>query len=137
MKILYNQLENEFEDELDEEFFLEGSFDNSFDDKQYILHGTIGCWDGTRYGFYPKLLNSLLDCIIKAEENYSQFYTKIYEANYGRFYIEISHHDGHDVLEAREVTKLGEEMYNNYHDIDKILKTKYATKNAKYCKNYL
>lgn len=111
-------------------------FDNRYDNKSYILTGDIGLWDGVRRGVHhPDVFNSLKDAILEANSGFNGYIT-VSEAKYGRLYVDVAHHDGHNTLEIRELTKLGEEMHNSYKDVRDILHRKGATRNVKYTKRY-
>lgn len=139
MKVFFDELDESF-DKI-EEFDLEMWFDNKQDKKHYIICGTIERWDSKGSGHYPEIYNSIWEAINNASRDWGICYMKIYEKDYGKLFIDISHHDGFNSLQIREVTKAGEEIINNslYYEDDivaKLLKSPKYTKNTKFSKNY-
>lgn len=133
-KVIFNDLD--FENYEEKEIIFDELFDNSYADKLYIITGDIGLWDGVRRGVHhPEFFSSIKQAILTANDGFDGYIT-ITEKSYGRLFIDISHHDGHNTLEIRELTKIGEEMFSNYKSVRDIIHNKKATKNVKYLKNY-
>lgn len=132
-KQIYNELD--FEDYEGSEIIFEELFDNSYENNKYIVEGTLGLWDGPREGHYPKVLNSIAEAIYACNDGFNG-YINVEEGPYGKLLVHINHHDGNNHLEIRQLTKLGEEMLNEYRDTSDIIKRKGATKNVKFLKNY-
>lgn len=122
-------------DELGEESLFDSL--NDFDTTgKYVVSGTVGLWDGKREAYLPMVFNSIEDAIVKCNDGFNG-YVSVEEKNYDRLFVEIAHHDGHNILEIRELTKLGEELTNNYMDIGEVIERKGATRNVNFTKNYL
>lgn len=142
-KILFDELDflNKFGDEdidcaelLDEE--LDCKFNNEWARKQYVLCGSVGLWNGTTFGYYPNVLSSIKEAIDIASSEFGMCYISVYEAEYGKLFIDVSHHDGHCHLEIREITKKGTDVLDLHcQDVGMIVNRKGCTKNAKYLKN--
>ena len=112
-------------------------FNNESAGKRYIVAGSIGLWDGKRYGYSTKIANSIKEAILNATDGFGMSYIRVEEEKYGRLSLTISHHDGTNFVEIREVTKLGEDILaNNYDDIDSIINKKGTTRNVKFYKRY-
>lgn len=128
-------------DELDTTFGTNGShfdelFDNEYEGNIYIIKGDIGLWDGVRKDVHhPDFFHSLKSAILEANNGFDGYIT-VSEGKYGKLLLDISHHDGNNHLEIKELTKLGEELYNNYATVRKVINRKGATKNVKFIKNY-
>ena len=136
-EIIYDELEinNEF-DEFELEIIFDEMFDNRKAEKLYVLTGDIGLWDGVRKGVHhPSVFKSLKSAILTANDGFDGYIT-VSEGKYGKLFVDIAHHDGHNSLEIRELTKIGEEMHNNYKEVGEILKRKGATRNIKYFSRY-
>lgn len=134
--VIYDDLDFDFEDYDEECIIFDELFDNGYANKLYIITGDIGLWDGVRKNVHhPKVFNSIKDAILTANDGFDGYIT-ITEKSYGKLFIDISHHDGHNTLEIRELTKIGEKMYNDYKEVIDILNNKKATKNVRYLKNY-
>ena len=139
-----------FFDELDDEYIrMDEEFDGNYFNELFrelrtnglfVLVGKIQRWDGSGYGHYDEIFNTIYDAILKATDGWGCCYLRIYEENYGRLYIDVIHHDGTNHLEVRELTPKGEHIYNYtdmYNDpITKIVNQKGATRNVKYFKRY-
>lgn len=133
-KIIYEDLM--FEDYDEQGIIFDELFDNSYENKSYILTGDIGLWDGVRKDVHhPSVFNSLKDAVLTANDGFNGYIT-VSEGKYGRLFVDICHHDGNNHLEIRELTKIGEDMNNNYKEVGQILKRKDATKNVKFLKHY-
>lgn len=145
-KTIFNELD--FYDtltEIDKNFFynqlieneLDDLFNNEYANKKYIITGSIGLWDGIRQGYSPKIANSIKEAIYNATDGFGMCYITVAEEKYGKLIIDISHHDGNNHLEIREVTNLGEQLLNqNYNNVDAIINRKGATRNVKFFKRY-
>lgn len=135
--VLWDDLELEFDDYEEEQLIFEDMFDNGWENKKYIVTGDIGLWDGVRKGVYiPRIFHSIIEAIYACNNDFNG-YVKVVEENYGKMKVYINHHDGNNDLEIRELTKLGNEMWNNCYDIASIINKKGATKNIRYVKNYM
>lgn len=135
-KVIYDDLDFDFKDYDEETIIFDELFDNSYANKLYILTGDIGLWDGVRRDVHhPDVFHSIGDAILEANNGFDGYIT-VTEKSYGRLFVDIAHHDGHNSLEIRELTKIGEEMHNNYRSVRDIVNNKKATKNVKYLKNY-
>lgn len=133
-KIIYDELD--FEDYDQDMIIFDELFDNRDENKSYILTGDIGLWDGVRKNVHhPSVFTSLKSAILTANDGFDGYIT-VSEGKYGKLFVNISHHDGYNTLEIRELTKIGEEMHNNYKEVGSILRNKKATRNVKYLKNY-
>ena len=108
-------------------------FDNSYENKQYVVTGSLGLWDGRHYGYFEDVFDSLREAINKCWEDTEDI--KIYEEN-GHLYVCGYHHDGRNYFEIRELTQKGIDMLDDWYDGD-ICKVKYATKKIKYLNKYL
>jgi len=129
-----------FNEEMDEktytnEEYFNDLFNNEYENKKYVVFGIIGLWDGTRDAHYPKLLNSLKEAILCANKGFDGDIT-VSEGKYGRMIVDVSHHDGHNRLNIKEVTKIGIEMDNDYKEVIDIINRKGATKEVRFLKNY-
>lgn len=134
MKIIYDDLS--FEDEFEKEVVFEDLFDNEYANNKYILTGDIGLWDGVRKDVHhPRVFDSIAEAIIEANDGFNGYIT-VSEGKYGKLLLDICHHDGNNHLEIRELTKLGEEMDNNYKSVQEIINRKGSTRNVRFLKNY-
>lgn len=134
MRIIYDDLS--FEDEFEKEVVFEDLFDNEYANNKYIITGDIGLWDGVRKNVHhPKVFDSIAEAIIRANDGF-EGYIKVSEGKYGKLLLDICHHDGNNHLEIRELTKLGEEMDNNYKSVREIINRKGSTRNVRFLKNY-
>ena len=134
MKIIYDDLS--FDDYDEREIVFNDLFDNEYENKRYILTGDIGLWDGVRKDVHhPSVFNSLVDAIAVANDGFNGYIT-VSEGKYGKLLLDICHHDGNNHLEIRELTKLGEEMDDNYKSVQEIINRRGSTKNVKFLKNY-
>lgn len=117
---------------------LDELFDNKCDGKLYIVKGSIGLWDGVREGYYPRVAESLKEAILFASEGFGLTYTRVVEEGYGKLFVEVSHHDGFNRLEVRELSGVGEELFGRWGDVgvDKIVSRRGATRNVHYLKNH-
>ena len=132
MNVIYE--ETAFADYDEREIVFDELFNNSYENKSYVLTGDIGLWDGVRKDVHhPKIFSSIADAIIIANDGFDGYVT-VSEGNYGKLFVDICHHDGNNHLEIRELTKIGEEMDNNYKDVGEILKRKGATRNIRFLK---
>lgn len=112
-------------------------FNNEYAKKRYIVAGSIGLWDGKRYGYSTKIANSIKEAIQNATDGFGICYIRVEEEKYGKLFVTVSHHDGNNFLEIREITNYGEEILNsNYDDVDSIINRKGATRNVKFYKRY-
>ena len=112
-------------------------FNNKYANKRYIVAGSVGLWDGKRCGYCTKIANSIKEAILNATDGFGMCYIKVEEKSYGKLLLTISHHDGVNFLQIREITNRGEDILaNNYDDIDSIINRKGATRNVKFCKRY-
>lgn len=135
----YDSLENESEDLktalIEDE--IDSLFNNQYANKKYIVVGSIGLWDGIRYGYSRNIANSIKEAIYNATDGFGMCYITLKEKEYGKLFLRISHHDGTNNLEIREITSLGEKILdNNYNDVDSIINRKGATRNVKFFKRY-
>ena len=136
-KIIYDSLCEIFEDEFDRECYFEDKFQNNQDGKTYIITGNVGLWDGVRENVHhPNFFDSIAEAIITANDGFDGDIT-VSEGKYGKLFIDISHHDGSNHLEVRELTNLGEEMMCNYASVQEVINRKGATKNVKFCSRYM
>lgn len=134
MKIIYDDLS--FDNDIDREDRFEELFDNEYANNRYILTGDIGLWDGVRKNVHhPKVFDSIAEAIIEANDGFYGYIT-VSEGKYGKLLLDICHHDGNNHLEIRELTKLGEEMDNNYKSVQEIINRKGSTRNVRFLKNY-
>ncbi len=134
-KIIFDELN--FDDYEEMELEMDALFNNEYECKYYIVCGDIGLWDGVRPDAYlPCAYDSILSAITASNRGFNGYIT-VSEGNYGKLLLHICHHDGNNYLEIKELSKLGEEMYNNGKDIDIILNKKGATKNIRFTKKYL
>lgn len=138
MKVIFDSdkmLENGYLNfEISEE--IDYLFNNEGECKSYILGGEVGRWDGRRKACYHKVVGSLKEAYFASVESWGECSVRVVEEPYGRLFIEVSHHDGFNRLEIRELTDLGEEMDSNWKDVVTILNRKGATRNVKYTKRY-
>ena len=110
---LYNLAEEDFET----------TFGNM--EGEFVVCGTIGLWDGKREGYSTKLYNSIEEAIIGCNDG---FYGNLCVTDEdGALLVDVSHHDGSNSFEIRELTAVGSEMWNNYADVGDILAVKDAT----------
>lgn len=135
MKVIYDELKFENQEESEIEF--ESLFDNSYEGKQYVIGGKIGLWDGVRDGYYPKVANSLAEAISNATEGFGLCYVTVSEGKYGKLFVDVLHHDGSNHLEVKELTDYGEELISEYNEVGTVINKDKATRNVKFCKNYL
>lgn len=134
MKTIYDDLS--FEDEFEKEVVFEDLFDNEYANNRYIITGDIGLWDGVRKDVHhPRVFDSIAEAIIEANDGFNGYIT-VSEGKYGKLLLDICHHDGNNHLEIRELTKLGEEMDNNYKSVQEIINRKGSTRNVRFLKNY-
>ena len=134
MKVIYDDLS--FEDEFEKEVVFEDLFDNEYANNKYIITGDIGLWDGVRKDVHhPRVFDSIAEAIIVANDGFNGYIT-VSEGKYGKLLLDICHHDGSNHLEIRELTKLGEEMDNNYKSVQEIINRKGSTRNVRFLKNY-
>ena len=141
MKVFFDDLDENYNyvDRID----LEMWFNNSYANKKYIMFGKAETWerkgDNAR-GYCDRIFNSLLEAIDEATNSCGICYLKIYEANYGRLYVDITHHDGSCAFEIRELTHKGEEMLNNniydYDIVKRLINIGEYTRNVKFSKRY-
>lgn len=138
-----------FLDELDDyyndvdRFDIENWFNNKSSHKKYIVTGKAERWDVKgmdAYGYIEHTFDSILDAIDECMDGCGICYIKIYENPYGRLFVDVCHHDGHNQFEIREITKKGKErLYNAEYDEDIVkilLNNKKYTKNVHWRKNY-
>lgn len=134
MKTIYDDLS--FEKDIDREIAFEDLFDNEYANHGYILVGDVGLWDGVRKNVHHQhVFSSIADAIAGANDGFNGYIT-VSEGKYGRLFVDICHHDGNNHLEIRELTKLGEEMDNNYASVQEIINRKGSTRNVRFLKNY-
>lgn len=134
MKTIYDDLS--FDDYDEREIIFNELFDNEYANKRYILTGDIGLWDGVRKDVHhPHVFCSLADAIATANDGFNGYIT-VSEGKYGKLFVDICHHDGNNHLEVRELTKLGEEMDDNYKSVQEIINRKGSTRNVRFLKNY-
>lgn len=134
MKTIYEDLS--FDDYEEREIIFDELFDNEYANKRYILTGDIGLWDGVRKDVHhPSVFSSLADAIAVANDGFNGYIT-VSEGKYGKLLVDICHHDGNNHLEVRELTKLGEEMDDNYKSVQEIINRKGSTRNVRFLKNY-
>ena len=125
-----------FDDYDEQNIIFDELFNNSYANKTYIITGDIGLWDGVRKDVHhPEFFSSIKSAILAANDGFDGYIT-VTEKSYGRLFVDISHHDGHNSLEIRELTKVGEEIFSNYGSVRDVIQNKKATKNVKYSKNY-
>lgn len=118
-------------DLLDEQ--LDDMFDNSYENKQYVVTGSLGLWDGRHNGYIDKRFYSIREAITECA-----YYTesiRVYEEK-GHLFVDAYHHDGTNHYEIRELTKKGIDMLDDWYD-GNISNVKYATKKIKYFNKYL
>lgn len=136
-RIIYDDLSDEYEDNYElAELDFDMWFDNSYAKQQYILIGTVELWTGAVDGHDNRVANSIKEAIQNAIDGFGICYIEVYEENYGRLFVRVCHHDGSNLLEIREVTKLGAELLDKYHDVDKIVNRQGATRNVRFTKRY-
>lgn len=127
------------EDEYDPVFESQEVFDELFNNENnnqlYVVCGISQHWDGSYHGHFEWVEDSLKSAILRANNSYDGYIT-VCEGAYGKLLIHINHHDGNNIFQVRELTKIGREMYNNYRDVESILNNKNATRNVKYNKKY-
>lgn len=131
-KVIFDELE--LDSELVEDEF-DDLFDNEFEGKKYIVKGSIGLWDGVRYGYYPRVAESLKEAILFASDGFGLTYTRVVEESYGRLFVEVSHHDGRNRLEVRELTVSGLDVLDRL-GVDGVVNRHGATRNVHYLKNH-
>lgn len=140
-KVFYDTLDEEFDyvDESD----IRAWFDNKKANRQYVVFGKNERWDikgEMASGYFDEVFYSLHDAIIKTIEDCGICYTKIYEKDYGRLYVDVIHHDGRNSYEIRELTHRGYDMYLNHrYDEDiipKLIRIENYTRNVKYSTRY-
>lgn len=139
MKIIFDEADYESGDSeiLDEEF--NELFNNRHENKKYVVSGYLDLWDGIHKGHMPHVYSSLKEAIVNCEDGFGICTSEIVEGKYGRLYVITHHHDsvrGGNKLEIRELSKMGETMYDCGHSVESILNRKGATRNVKFCKNY-
>ena len=141
MQVFFDDLDENYDDI--DRFDLEMWFDNKYAKKQYIMFGKVETWNvkgDNAKGHFQRIFNSLLEAIDEAVNSNGICYLKIYEANYGRLYVEVIHHDGTCAFEIRELTKRGEDRvwnsYDEYDIIPKLIKGKNYTRNVKFSRRY-
>lgn len=136
MKIFFDELDEKYDNYTYND--LDNLFNNSYADKKYILVGSIQRWDGKGYGHCTRVFDSIIEAIKYSVDGWGSCYLKIYEENYGRLYIQVSHHDGTNLLEVRELTSKGEQLYyNNFYDgLDKVVEQSATTRNVKFSRRY-
>ena len=141
MKVFYDDLNEDFDDI--DRFDLEMWFDNKYARKKYVMFGKAETWDikgEMARGYCDRIFNSLLEAIDEAMNGCGICYLKIYEADYGRLYVDVIHHDGECEFEIRELTNRGSNMFYNHsydHDIiPRLISVKKYTRNVKFSKRY-
>lgn len=137
MKLIFDDKDYEDNELMAEDF--NDLFDNEHENKKYVVSGYLDLWDGIHYGHMPKVYCSLKDAIIGCEDGFGICNSEVIEEKYGKLYVITHHHDsnrGGNRQEIRELSKLGESMYDYGHSVENILNRKGATKNVKFCKNY-
>lgn len=131
MKMLYDELDERFDDD---DISI---FNNWFDKQQYVVCGTAQTWLGRGSGYMPYVYDSVAEAIGRTADDWGICYVKIYEEKYGKLCFDISHHDGYNEFEIREITDLGKEILNNtFNDVGSIINRKGATRNVKWCKRH-
>jgi hypothetical protein len=140
-KVFYDDLDKKYDDY--DRFDIEMWFDNSNDNQEYVVVGKAERWNikgKNAYGYINKTFNSILEAIDGATSGCGMCYLKIYESDYGRLFIDIAHHDGHNNFEIREINKKGiDKLYSSdYIDdaIETIANKKGYTRNVKFSKRY-
>lgn len=128
MKIIYNELD--YEDVLEGEDTFHHLFDDPDQDKQYVVQGTLGLWDGKHYVYSNRVHSNLKDTIYSLGGGY----IKVYEEKYGRLYVDICHHDGVNVFEIKELSSLGQRLLENGYNKN-IFNRKGATRNVNFIKS--
>lgn len=106
----------------------------SEDDAEYIVQGYAEGGFNKGYGYIDKVFTSIYDAIIFIMSSWDSEFIKVYEKDYGRLYVEVSHHDGHNKLEVRQLTEKGEDYLNRYWSLWEVLIRKGTTKNVKFSK---
>lgn len=130
VEVIYDEME--FEDYYEGEVEYLSLFDNNYQNKEYVVHGVLGLWDGKYEVFSNKIHNSLKDALYAL----GKWYIKVYEKPYGKLCANVCHHDGTDKFEIKELCPMGKELLDKGYDKN-IFKRKGATKNIKFIKNYL
>lgn len=81
--------------------------ENFFEDKEILVIGTVGRWNGTysagKVISYDELHKCWSDCD----------YVEIYDED-GHMHINASHHDGNNHFEVKILTEKGESMWDKY-----------------------
>lgn len=115
-------------------------FDNEHENKRYVVTGYLDLWDGIHKGHLTRVYYSLKEAIINCEVGFGCCRSEVVEEKYGRLYVITHHHDsirGGNKMEIKELSKLGEILYDCDYPVEDILNRKGATRNVKYSKNYL
>ena len=126
----------EYNASIEAEIEFDELFNNKNSGKLYIITGTVGLWNRKIEDFtYPEVCSSIKSAILIANSDFGGHIT-VEEGKYGRLLLDIYHHDSSNHLEIRELTKLGEEMWNKYIPAMDIAHRKNATRNVKFMKRY-
>lgn len=135
MSIIYSDLDYEYWEEKCDSF--NDLFDNEWENKRYIVTGDLGLWSGRVKNVHlPYVYNSIKSAILACNDGFDGYIT-VSEGKYGKLIIDISHHDGSNTLEIKELNKLGKEMwYEKDKSVKEILNRKGATKNIRFIKTY-
>lgn len=107
-------------------------FDNTFENREYVITGVLGLWDGKYKTYSSHVYHSLKDALLATTEDC----IVVKEGKYGRLLVDSYHHDGVNKFEIKELTSKGSEMMNNNYSKD-ICQVHGATRNVKFVKNYL
>ena len=107
-------------------------------DKKFILKGTLGLWDRDVYaGTVVKDMRELFDALDMSGDYYTKF-----EDVAGKLMITVSHHDGTNYFELRELTDKGLKKYESKYDqyssnrdlVKTLMDVACYSKNANYSK---
>jgi len=145
VKEIYNEyglIPSDFEGLEDDDWYLMAElleeqltnlFNNKQDDKQYVITGILGLWDGKYKCYSEKVFTSLKDAIDECRQGVDDII--IYEEKYGKLFVDGLHHDGRNTYEIKELSKKGIKMKENGYNRD-ITEVKGATKNVRFVKSY-
>lgn len=143
--MIYDELDEQWnidgykENEYGELWYLDDEFDSLFNNKaskqKYIVNGTLDLWDGNVDVESVKAYDSIKEAIQSTMDS-GICYLQVYEAKYGKLYVDVIHHDGRNHFEIRELTKIGNQLLNQYNYNGNIHKRKDATRNVKFLRRY-
>ena len=116
-------------------YLAEEDFENIFEgfEGEFIICGTVGLWDGKREGHSTKVFNSVKEAIIECNNGF--YGNMCISEEEGKLLVDVSHHDGSNSLEIRELTEIGSDMWNiDYCSVEQILSVKDATCDVQFVK---